>query len=265
VAPAADLPHGLGFIHLGKRAWFTPVGARFVVVKDVFDLYAALLYARSDGASERAYGQAQDDWLSDVLAIPRDRGFTVLASSVSMSTLVLDLRGKPGIPPDLQNRIVFTADQWDGFPNKKAELLSRLASAPGGRCLVVAGDIHAGYASIEGGVPCLTGPAISSSTASEEAGSAVAAYGIDPQSSAIALLILALDGLFKEGNPALVLSDTHSHGVVVLEVDADQATATYQLVPATEVKTSYAGRSADLRTKVKDLAFRIEPGKITPL
>jgi alkaline phosphatase D len=259
-----DQPHGLGFIHLGKRTWFTPVGSRFVVVKDLFEVYAALLYARSAGASERAFGQAQEDWLAGVLATPRDRGWTVLASSVSMSMLALDLRGKPGIPPELQNKFLFTADQWDGFPSKKAQLLAQLQTA-GGRTMVVAGDIHAAYASVEGGVPCLTTPAISSSTASEVAAGAVAGYGLDPAAPGVALLILALDGLFKEANPALVLSDTQSHGVVVLELGVETARATFQLVAAAEVKTSYAGRGPALRAKVRDVVFQIDPGKITPV
>jgi alkaline phosphatase D len=255
----------MAFVHLGKRSWFSALGARYVLVKDTFDVYAALLYARSGGASERAFGQAQEDWLTDILSTPRERGWTVVASSVSMSTLILDLRGKAGVPAELQNKILFTADQWDGFPHQKAALLARLAASSGGRTLVVAGDIHSAHASVEGGVPCLTAPAISSGTASEEAGSAVAGAGVDPSSPGIAFLILALDALFKEGNPGMVFSDTHSHGLLVLEVGPEHARATFQLVPATEVKTSYATRSAELRALVKTVGFRIDPGTITPL
>jgi alkaline phosphatase D len=260
----AGAGRGLAFFHLGKRAWFTAVGSRFVVVKDLYDVYAALLYARSAGASERAYGQAQDDWLAALLATPRERGWTVLASSVSMSTLLLDLRNKPGVPAELQSKFIFTADQWDGLPNRKAQLLAQLAASSGGRTLVVAGDIHAAYASVEGGVPCLTTPAISSGTASEVAAEAVAGYGLDPNNPAVALLILSLDGLFKEANPALVLSDAHSHGLVVLELDVGTARATFQLVPAAAVKTSYASRGKELRAMVRDVVLDITPGTITP-
>jgi len=41
------------------------------------------------------------------------------------------------------------------------------------------------------------------------------------------------------------------------------ALATFLLIPATEVKTSYAGRPQDLRALVKTRQYRIEPGKIT--
>jgi alkaline phosphatase D len=255
---------GAAFYQLGKRTWFSSTGARYVLIEDIFTLYATILLARTGGASERAYGQAQEDWLTGRLAEARPRGWTVVASSVSMSSLVLDLRGKPGVPPALSNRFLFTGDQWDGQPHKKAELLARMAASSGGRTLVVAGDIHAAYASVEGGVPCLTAPAISSATASEEAASSVAAYGLDPTSPSVAILILALDALFKQGNPSLVLSNTAAHGVVVLDID-DAALATYYLIPATEAKTSYAGRPDDLRTKVTTQAFKVEPGKITPV
>jgi alkaline phosphatase D len=263
LAPAADAQRGLAFTHLGKRAWFSPIGSRFVLIEEVFAAYAAALFARSAGASEQALGQAQEEWLGATLDRARPQGWTVIASSVSMSTLVLDLAGKPGVPPDLQGRFLFTADQWDGFPHKKAELLARMQASSGGRTLVVAGDIHAAYASMEGGVPCLTAPAISSSTASEVAVSAVASYGLDPTSPGIALLIAALDGLFKETNPGMVLSDTTAHGLVVLELDAVAALARFLLVPATEARTSYAGRAEDLRKQTRVSSFRIEPGRIT--
>jgi alkaline phosphatase D len=265
IAPGSESERGLAFVHMGKRAWFTPVGSRFVLVDEIFQAYASAVFARTGGDSEQALGKDQEDWLKGILFSPRPRGWTVVGSSVSMSNLVLDLAGKPGVPADLQARFLFTADQWDGFPHKRAELLRRMRESSGGRTLVVAGDIHAAYASVEDGVPCLTTPAISSSTASEVAVEAVAGYGLDPTSTAIALLIAALDGLFKQANPGMVLSDVSSHGVLVLDVGADAVTATYHLIPAREARTSYAGRAIELRALVKDQRFRVEPGRITPM
>jgi alkaline phosphatase D len=254
---------GLAFIHLAKRSWFNQLGARYVLIKDVFEVYAGLKYARTNGDSERAYGKAQEDWLYGLLAAPRERGWTVVASSVTLSALILDLMGKEGVPPDLQQKFLLSADQWDGLPNKRAELLARAKAAPGGRTLFVSGDIHAGYASVEGGVPCLTTPAISSGTASELAMQAVAGYGLDSNSQQIKLLVALLDLLFQQANPALVLSDSKHHGVVVLEIDADAVTATYQLVPASEAPVSYLGRSDVLRGLVTTKVLKVEPGKIT--
>jgi alkaline phosphatase D len=254
---------GFAFVHLGKRSWFTSLGSRYVVVQEMFELYANLLYGRSGGASERALGEAQEAWLYERLAVPQTDRWSMVVGSVSMSSLQLNLTGKPGIPPALATRLVFNADQWDGFPHKRAEILERIKAA--GKGLFVAGDIHASYASVEGGVPCLTTPAISSSTASEEAAGAVASAGLDPNSSAVQLLLLALDGLFEEGNPALVVSDSAAHGMVVLDVDVDQIMATYHLVPATEVQTSYRGRAQALAAKSRKILLRVKPGTITRL
>jgi alkaline phosphatase D len=259
---AATEQRGVSFYHLGKRSWFSSLGARYVLIEDMFELYAKVLAARPNSAGEAVYGEAQGAWLASRLAVARERGWTVVASSVSMSKLVLDLRDKPGVPPALQSRFLFSADQWDGAPNAKAGLLESMRTSSGGRTLVVAGDIHAAYASVEGGVPCLTAPAISSGTASEEAVAAVAAFGLDPTSTAVLVLIVALDRLFQQGNPSLVLSNTSVHGLVVLEID-EGALATYYLIPAIEVKTAYYGRPEDLRAKVTTQVLKVEPGKIT--
>jgi alkaline phosphatase D len=253
--------HGFAFIHLGKRQWFTSIGSRYVLVKDLFALYAEVLWGRSGGASERAFGQAQQDWLYGRLAEPAGDRWSMVVGSVSMSHLVLNLAATPGVPPALAADVIFNGDQWDGFPHQKAELLARIQGATKG--IYVAGDIHASYASVEGGVPCLTTPAISSGTASQLAASAVTAAGIDPSSQAVSLLLLGLDGLFEQGNPALEVSDSTAHGMVVLSVDVDQIAATYHLIPASEVSTSYAGRSADLAKKTRKIVLKVEPGKIT--
>jgi hypothetical protein len=51
---------------------------------------------------------------------------------------------------------------------------------------------------------------------------------------------------------------------VVLELDVGTARATFQLVPAAAVKTSYASRGKELRAMVRDVVLDITPGTITP-
>src|SRR5205823_3443764 len=145
---------GLGYIHMGKRDLFTSRGSRYIVLKDTFDAWTAYTYATTSGASENAYGTAQEAWFETTLGAPET--WKVLVSSVSLTSLIFDLRDKTDIPDaSLRNRYYLNADQWDGFPNQKRALLGKLAATAGGKAFTVAGDIHASFASVEEGVACL--------------------------------------------------------------------------------------------------------------
>ncbi len=268
---AAGLPRGLAFVHLGKQAFFSSLGARYIVVGDVFEIYAHLLMTASNGQSEDALGAAQEAWFDGVLARGGNTRWTLVGSSVSMTEMALDLRQVPLIPEAQRSRLLFSADQWDGFPNKKRALLARMAAATGGRAVCLAGDIHASFASLERGapnavaVPCLTAPAISSATASEVANAAVAGVGLDPKEPGVALLVASLDNLFSQANSGIALADTRHHGTVVLEVKAEEILATYHLLPATLATTSFAGRQKELIAQAVTRALRVTPGQLAPV
>ncbi len=48
-------------------------------------------------------------------------------SSYSLISMQLDLTHVPGVPAQFARNFYFDVDQWDGFPNKRAELYARLA------------------------------------------------------------------------------------------------------------------------------------------
>jgi alkaline phosphatase D len=141
---------------LARRARLPRWDRAYVVAADTFELYAALLYARSNGASEEVLGRAQEQWLTDLLAASAGTRWTLVGSSVSMTQMVLDLRMVSVLPEAQRARLLFSADQWDGFPNKKRQLLTQMAASNGGRVVCLAGDIHASFASLER--PAMTGP-----------------------------------------------------------------------------------------------------------
>jgi alkaline phosphatase D len=244
---AKGLPHGIAWVHMGKRDLFSSTGSRYVVVKDTYDAYAAYTFA---SGTENAYGLPQTVWLDGALASAET--WKVLVSSVSMTSLVFDLRAKTDLPdPFLQTRFYLNADQWDGFPDQRRELLGKLSKVAGGKAMVVAGDIHASFASLEQGVACLTGPAISSETVKNGAATVAKAAGFDEKSSVYRYVVTDIETTFKEGNPGLVFSDTEGNGFLVVEVRADDATATFYRIPGTEVNTDYSGRDQDLGAKVR--------------
>jgi alkaline phosphatase D len=263
--PAAGKDRGMAFLHMGKVGLFDIRGSRYVVVKDTYDLYAAYRYAATAKASENALGATQEAWFLDKAKATNT--WKIIVSSVSMTALIWDLRQKMDIPDaTLRQRFYFNADQWDGFPTKKQELLGTLRAANVSNALFISGDIHASYASVESGIPTLTAPAISSGTVKELAGNAVLAAGFAPGSPLYGYVVAELDKTLKEGNPGLVYSNSDAHGFVVLEVKADEALATFHLIPSTEVSKDYSLKPAEeLTAKATSQRLRVKNGAITAI
>jgi alkaline phosphatase D len=262
ISPAGK-PKGLAYVHMGKVDMFGIRGSRYVVVKDTFDLYAGYRYATSGRATENVLGTAQETWFNE--QVRATNTWKVIVSSVTFTSLVWDLRTKTDIPdPSLRQRFYFNADQWDGFPTKRKELLGSLR-ANNVNAVVLSGDIHASYASVEEGIPSLTGPAISSGTVQELAGNAVLGAGYYQGSAIYRYVVAELDATLKAANPNLAFSNSVQHGFLMVDVGADQVQATYHLIPSSEVNKDYSKRAAaELQGKFTTHAFRVQNGAITP-
>ena len=259
----AGRPRGIAWVHMGKRDLFSRQGSRYVVVKDALDAYAAHQFAATGGASENVFGDAQQAWLDETLAGPE--AWKVVVSSVSMTSLMVDMRDKTDVPdPTLRNRLYLNADMWDGFPNRRLHLLEQLSKVEGARTMVVSGDIHASFASVENGVACLTTPAISSQTIKELSAGVVVAAGFDPSTTVYKYAVLQVDATFQEANPGIVFSDSDKHGFLVVEIGAEEATATFHLIPSAAAETDYAGKGTDLAKSFVQRKFRVTPGSIAP-
>jgi hypothetical protein len=111
---------------IGKQSFFNSIGSRYVVVKDTYDLYTGLLYAQTVKASENAFGLDQESFVVQRLE-QSTATHKVLVSSYSLISMQLDLTHVPGVPAQFARNFYFDVDQWDGFPNKRAELYARLA------------------------------------------------------------------------------------------------------------------------------------------
>jgi alkaline phosphatase D len=262
--PTTNQPRGLAYVHMGKVGLFDIRGSRYVVVKDTFELYAQYRYAVSQGASENVLGAAQEAWLKEQLAAQNT--WKIIVSSVSLTPLVWDLRGKTDIPDaTLRQRFVFNVDGWDGFPTKRKELL-RYVAANTQNALFISGDIHASYASVEENVPALTTPAISSGVVKDLAGTAVVGAGYAEGSALYRYAIAELDPTLKAGNPNIVFSNSENHGFVVLEVRPGEAVASFHLIPGSEVNKDYSRRNeSELRNRFTRQDLRVQNGKVTPL
>jgi alkaline phosphatase D len=129
----------------------------------------------------------------------------------------------------------------------------------------VSGDIHASFASVEGGVSCLTTPAISSNSVKAGARSVALAAGFDEMSAIYRYVVTEIDQSFVAGNPGIAFSDTDRHGFLIVVLGADSALATFHLTESGNITTDYGARPpAELAGVFQEKAFRITPGMIVP-
>ncbi|QSQ18041.1 alkaline phosphatase D family protein [Myxococcus landrumensis] len=263
--PTTGAPRGLAYAHMGKAGLFGIQGSRYIVVKPIFDLFAFIRYTLTRGATEDALGQAQQAWLQTQLKA--NNTWKIIVSSVSMTSMVFDLSQKMDIPdPTLRQTFYFNVDQWDGFPTKKQELLKFVRDNQVQNALFISGDIHASFASMEGGVPSLTAPAISSGSIKELAGMAVIGAGYLQGSAVHRYVVAELNESLAAGNPGMRYVNGDAHGFVILELKGAEALASYHLIPSTEVVKDYSLKTdAELDARFTRVDFRVTNGAITKL
>ncbi|WP_240359034.1 alkaline phosphatase D family protein [Pyxidicoccus trucidator] len=260
----AGAARGVAFVHMGKPDLFGIQGSRYIVVKPVFELYAGIKYAATQGKSEDVLGAAQQAWFQDT--VKASNTWKIVVSSVSMTPMVFDLSQKADVPEaNLRQSFYFNVDQWDGFPTKRAELLKYLRDNNlQNNTMFVSGDIHASFVSVEGGVPALTAPAISSGSIKELAGRALLGAGYGSGAAVHKYIVQELEASLSAANPNMKFADGDAHGFVVLEVKKDEAVAAFHLIPSTEIAKDYTLRSdAELAAKFTRKNFRIKDGGIT--
>ena len=268
--PATGLPRGLFYALIGKQSFFSQYGARYVVVKSSYDLYTALLYAMTLKQSENAFGNEQESFVLDKLT-KSTATHKALVSSVSLVSMQLNLTGIPGVPAQFARAFYFDVDQWDGFPNKRAELLARLAGVQ--NLVALSGDIHGTFAGNETAaspkIALLTAPAISSQTVGEEVGAAVTTFSSDaafqPGGAVYEALVNNLPLLFQASTGgAIKFVDTSSHGFLKLGVEEAQIRASFVLIPASEVTVDYSKQPAGaLQDKITVVELGVAGGAIT--
>jgi len=263
--PTTGRDKGLAWAQMGKQGLFTRLGSRYLIVKQLFDLYAGFKYQATAKASENALGNEQEAFLRDRLQ-SSDRTFKVVVSSTSLTSMILDLTGQTGLPATLQQRFYLDCDQWDGFPSKRAELFAFLTQANVRNAMFVCGDIHATFLSkVSAGagndLAVITSPAISSQTLKEELLEQVGELGLGP---AAAALVAGLEQILQLSNPQIVFAKTDQHGFAVVEITGQGAKATFHQIANTEVTHDYSATPGDLAGKFATTAYNISGGAITP-
>ena len=268
---------GLSYLYLGKTGFYTSTGSRYAVIHDAYQLLAAARWLETGGAAQDAFGPQQSGWVYSRL-VASDASWRILGNSVMMTPLLVDFTHPaiaaqlpPGFPDQLRTRLGLNVDQFDGFPQKRLEVLGALAMAP--NSLVISGDIHGTFVTDHGnGIFELTPPAVSSGTFQDLVGRTVANDPILGQIPGLDPLLAQLPVLLQVSTqddtvvPADILyAQTDRHGYMVLEIESDQIVARIMEIDADEVFTSYYDTPEALDALFSETAFRLHDGQLTPM
>jgi len=235
-----DLDKGLAYINAGKVDLFSSsgIGARYMVVKDVFDIYIRL--KEIEGEIDSVYGLTQEEWIFNTLS-DSSAQWRVYASSVSLAPMVVDLSDVDTLDPELRTAFYINLDQFDGFKFQRDTLLNHLKQKPS---VVISGDIHATFITDHHGVIEFTGSAVSSVTFSEALSKYIAISDISDyienieeivDNMDLAQLILDSNHVQNSIDPevsSIEAADMKSNAYVLIEVTADNMKSTIYSIAA---------------------------------
>ncbi|MRG91685.1 alkaline phosphatase D family protein [Polyangium spumosum] len=263
----AGRPRGISSFDLNKVGFYAQIGARYFVHKDAFDVMSALRYA-ADGATQNVMGDAQEAWFLETLT-GSGKTWKIWANEFNLVPVQVDLRQVAGIPANMQRRFYMGVEGWDGFPDKRSELLAKIGVL--GNVVALTGDLHAFMAGTPWAaqdptkkiVEFMTG-AVSSTPFRDELASQVKSDPVLSQIPAAAVLALQIDELLLDTttkiNPHLAHAESSTHGYTIAEVSGAEMVVTMYSISGTEVTTSYAGKTADFMAKMQATRFKTVAG-----
>ncbi len=278
----AVLPRGISYLVMGKTSIYSSAGSRLQVIKDTFDLFAAARYLETAGAAQEAYGSTQNAWLQGTL-LASPAKWKVLGNSFIMTPMVIDFTNPfisailpPSFPDVLRTRLLVNAEDFNGLPQKRAELIGNADTAglldlvP--NSVVFSGDIHATFVTDHGdSVFEFTPPAISSATNAELVMRFILADPILGQIPGIEELLSNYGLLLQVSamDPTVSLSNiwyqnTWSHGYAIADVTPDAFTVTLQEISSDEISTSYYDDPEALNDLFTPLMMTIRDGVLAP-
>lgn len=279
------MSRGLAYSTLGKSSLFSDVGARYFVVKDIYDIYAAM--KAEDEGEPNILGDTQMQWLTDGLQ-GSTATWKVVGTSVSFSPLILDLSEPPldfisafygAVPADFKKSFYFNVDHWDGFPVQKRALLEGVLGQSG--AITISGDVHSSYVTQHPETITglrsfdFTGAAVSSGTWGEF--TKTAAESINP---ALVYLVPLLDDALVQATTRdsitskMQFASTKEHGVSIMTVSGDSTRVDFHLVASSEtvdgadvsvVSTNYYESSATYLAKRRTVSYQVVDGVLSSL
>jgi len=298
--PEQGVEQGLAFYTMGKTSLFNYLGSRYFVVKATYDLYAGYkeYVAQLQGKSvQGGFDEQQTAWLGQTFATSTST-WKVLASSVSFSPLIFDFStsransnimplefvlGSELIPAALKQRFYLEADQWDGFPQYKENFVNNVMSQYG--VISIGGDVHSSYIT-EHKANDATGLRSFNFTTSSVSSGTFGSFlengmndilgqlgDVPPE---VQQLPLFFDTLVKTAtkrddiNDDLVFARMAEHGIVIVEVDANEMLVDFHNIPekvdgVETAKQNYYQNTDDYFSKVRLYQFKVVDGQLMRL
>jgi alkaline phosphatase D len=265
-AAQVGLEMGLSIADLGKGSNYSSIGARYLAVKDTFDIFADITY-KADKASQEVMGAAQEAWFLSTMQGSKAT-WKVWGNEYCLSQIAIDLVPFP-LPAAFHHSFYMDVDGWDGFRNKRSELLDKLADIGG--VVAVTGDIHAFFA----GTPTtndgkkkiveFVGGAVSSTTYVDILLGTVAT---DPVLSSVAgadMLAKGIDGLLlakdTKVNPFLGFANSSANGYIVVEAGAKELVVSMHMIAGNQVGKDFSGDETTLAKFFKVATFKTITGE----
>ena len=266
ITELVDLERGYAYRHLGKISPHASIGARYLVVKSTFDLWARLNYEKSKGATQDGMGPEQQAWFLETMKGASET-WKVWGNEYCLLPLAVNLKGLAPAPFD--KAFYMNADMWDGMRDRRSEILAELAKLD--NVVAVTGDIHAFYAGVPGTnddpnqriVEFVTS-GLSSGTFRSQLVSQVAADPVLSMTDGASMLAESIDSLLRDTgfNRHLAHADSARNGFVTIELDGVEVIATFHAMAEADILMNYeAAPAAELAERFETVRFRVEAGK----
>ena len=257
---------GYAYHQLLKTAPYGALGARYLVAEAPFHALASLRYRDSDGASERLMGESQRAWFLDTLR-GSTRTFKVWGNEFTLMSRAIDLSQVTIAPPEMQRRLLLSAEDWDGAPNERDALLDELAGVE--NVVVFSGDIHAFFAgtphpenaSDRAVVEFVCG-SVSSTTWARGIEAALEQEPDLPPGTAI--LARAVGNLLVDAerrpNRHLGHADLQKNGYAIVEADGERLLATFHAIDPLRLLEPRSALTKELESYFDAVEFRVTSG-----
>lgn len=257
------LDRGFAWHQLGKGAKYVNVGARYLVVKDTYDVWSKARYILSKGESEQMMGDDQRAWFLDTMKGSQST-WKIWGNEFCLLQLIADVSNIDSLPPELKARFYVTVDDWSGMPNRRDELLAELGKLD--NVVALTGDIHAFFAGVPTSradgqskvIELVTAGISSNSLRTLLVRTATASKTLPPTAAALAYGIgsVLVDPLLKP-NVDLAHASVESQGFAVVEVDSQGLDAWFHGILEEHVATDLGDTLED---KFVVDHFRVDAG-----
>ncbi len=259
------LPRGVAFHQMFKTSYYGQLGSRYLLVRDPFTWYAAWRNAMSNGADQSIMGEPQQDWFIETMR-GSSHTWKIWGNEFCITPLNIDLSAAPGLPEAFQNAFQMTAEDWNGAPHRRAEIIDALA--PVDNVVAITGDIHAFFAgtpfsqagATDGNrvVEFVTGSITSTPYRSLLVRQVQADPGLGSVPGIEAFALGIRDLLQGGPNPQMAFADPGQHGFGIVTATADDLVVEFHMHG--EELTESARYDEDLSGEYAIERFRVLPG-----